>query len=56
MDLITNPEEIGSSASTTIRPEPIDEEVDEEDRLDGETVKAIWKLSRLERATLRVIW
>nr|VWP00212.1 G-protein comlpex beta subunit CpcB [Ganoderma boninense] len=56
VDLITNPEEIGSSASTTIRPEPIDEEVDEEDRLDGETVKAIWKLSRLERATLRVIW
>lgn len=56
VDLITNPEEISSSADTTIRPEPIDEEVVGEERLDGETVKAIWKLSRLERTTLRVIW
>ena len=27
-----------------------------EEKLDGEMVKAIWRLSRLERATLRTIW
>ena len=56
MDLITNPEEIASNVAHGKRPETIDEEVSVDARLDGQTVRAIWKLSRLERETLRVIW
>lgn len=55
MDLITNPE-FTSNAGTVAPAESVDEEIGPEDRLDGETVRAIWKLSRLERITLRVIW
>ncbi|RDX56361.1 hypothetical protein OH76DRAFT_1336719 [Lentinus brumalis] len=52
VDLITNPEENASSP----RGDRVEEGVGAEERLDGEIVRAIWKLSRLERATLRVIW
>ncbi|KAI0807805.1 hypothetical protein C8Q74DRAFT_1229370 [Fomes fomentarius] len=55
VDLITNPE-FTSNAGSAALAESVDEEIGPEDRLDGETVRAIWKLSRLERATLRVIW
>ena len=56
MDLITNPEEIASTSGTASQRESVEEDVGADERLDGETVRAIWKLSRLERATLRVIW
>ncbi|TBU35592.1 hypothetical protein BD311DRAFT_647093 [Dichomitus squalens] len=56
VDLITNPEEISSSVDPGTRSEPIEEELSSDEKLDGQTVKAIWKLSRLENATLRMIW
>ncbi|KAI0672829.1 hypothetical protein C8Q78DRAFT_1021599 [Trametes maxima] len=54
VDLITNPEEIASA--NTSRTGSVDEEVGAEEQLDGAVVRAIWKLSRLKRDTLRVIW
>ncbi|KAI0707740.1 hypothetical protein C8Q76DRAFT_746093 [Earliella scabrosa] len=56
VDLITNPEEIASTSGTASQRESVEEDVGADERLDGETVREIWKLSRLERATLRVIW
>ncbi|KAI0636591.1 hypothetical protein C8Q77DRAFT_1093581 [Trametes polyzona] len=56
VDLITNPEEIVSASAPVSRAGSIDEEVGAEERLDGAVVRAIWKLSRLKRETLRVIW
>ncbi|KAH9852715.1 hypothetical protein C2E23DRAFT_778629 [Lenzites betulinus] len=54
VDLITNPEEIASAPVS--RAGSVDEEVGVEERLEGRVVRAIWKLSRLKRETLRVIW
>ena len=58
VDLITNPEVTPSppAAARTQLTEAVEEEVGAEDRLDGSIVRAVWKLSRLENATLRVIW
>ncbi|KAI0723830.1 hypothetical protein C8T65DRAFT_627554 [Cerioporus squamosus] len=56
VDLITNPEENASNIGPSSRGDAAVEEVGAEERLDGEIVRAIWKLSRLERGTLRVIW
>ena len=56
VDLITNPEEISPNTDHAVRSELIEEEVGSEEKLDGETVKAIWRLSRLERTILRTIW
>ncbi|KAI0373048.1 hypothetical protein BV20DRAFT_963538 [Pilatotrama ljubarskyi] len=53
VDLITNPEEVASAPS---RSGSVDEVVSAEERLDGAVVRAIWRLSRLKRETLRVIW
>ena len=56
--MITNPEVTShpAAAARTQLAELVEEEVGAEDRLDGNIVRAIWKLSRLENATLRVIW
>ncbi|KAI0822777.1 hypothetical protein BC628DRAFT_1387617 [Trametes gibbosa] len=54
VDLITNPEEIASAPAS--RAGSVDEEVGAEERLEGRVIRAIWKLSRLKRETLRVIW
>ncbi|EIW60229.1 uncharacterized protein TRAVEDRAFT_57554 [Trametes versicolor FP-101664 SS1] len=54
VDLITNPEEIASAPPS--RSASVDEEVGADERLEGTVVRAIWKLSRLKRETLRVIW
>ncbi|OBZ65684.1 hypothetical protein A0H81_14309 [Grifola frondosa] len=59
VDLITNPEEImtmGKPSQKNIAAEPIEEEVGADERLDGETVRRIWLLSKLEREKLKVIW
>ncbi|KAI8989807.1 hypothetical protein BD414DRAFT_460000 [Trametes punicea] len=59
VDLITNPEEIasaGNGVGPVSRSGSVDEEVNSEERLDGAVVRAIWKLSRLKRETLRLIW
>ncbi|KAH9900965.1 hypothetical protein C8Q73DRAFT_676417 [Cubamyces lactineus] len=66
VDLITNPEAIpgaerapssGSGSVAGSRAGSMDEsDVGAEEKLDGAVVRAIWKLSRLERETLRVIW
>lgn len=55
--MITNPETASAAPSSgRTLTETVAEEAGPEDRLDAEIVKAIWKLSRLENATLRVIW
>ncbi|KAI0748462.1 hypothetical protein C8Q80DRAFT_1104002 [Daedaleopsis nitida] len=56
VDLITNPENNPSSGVSNARTEPVEMDVGAEERLDGETVRAVWKLSRLDRAMLRAIW
>ncbi|KAH9945780.1 uncharacterized protein BXZ73DRAFT_86051 [Epithele typhae] len=58
VDLITNPEISSSAAPRTAGTltETVQEEVGSEERLDGAIVKAVWKLSRLDNATLRMIW
>ena len=57
VDLITNPENAPQpGAAGAALQEAVEEEVGAEDRLEGAFVRAIWKLSRLENATLRVIW
>ncbi|KAI9065416.1 hypothetical protein FKP32DRAFT_1624132 [Trametes sanguinea] len=56
VDLITNPEVVSVSSAPVSRSGSVDEEVGADERLDGKVVRAIWKLSRLRRETLRVIW
>ena len=51
MDLVTNPEDLVSGAVSKSA-----EEVQPDERLDGQIIAVIWRASKLERSILKGIW